>query len=487
MSPIYVPGKIVFDSGNRPAAIAGVAPTLDYRFARERRRIEVVSLTDKLTYTGANGTYVGSDGLIKTTPVNLLTYSEEFDQWTIGSNTTVTTNAVAAPDGTLTADRINSPATGNTFISNASVTVGTTYTASVYAKAVTPGTNDTFTINVGGLSDNASPQLTATAEWQRFTFTVTPSSISGGLFYINNEGDGFASDIYVWGAQLEEGSTATAYIPTTSTISGAPRFDHDPATGESLGLLIEETRTNLQNYSEEFDNAVWVKTNGSISTNFETSPAGDQTVDKWIPASSNNYHYISSSRSVSAGTYTYSVYAKQSGYRYLLFNTPLGTTQGNSGPLVDLQDGVITSYFGASTPTTVTNAGNGWWRIAITITATGGQLKVDQNTFPTQTIATYNGDGTSGTLLWGAQLEEGSFPTSYIPTTSTTVTRAADSAIIDGTSVLTGTYTMIEKPASCAVESGGNIELQAGYTAERVMVFPAALSAQQITDIRSAM
>jgi hypothetical protein len=85
------------------------------------------------------------------------------------------------------------------------------------------------------------------------------------------------------------------------------------------------------------------------------------------------------------------------------------------------------------------------------------------------------------------QLEQGAFATSVIPTTTATVTRATDVASINGTGVITGTYTMVEKPAGCAVVSGSNINLQTGFTAQRVMVFPAALSAGQITSIRSAM
>jgi len=164
--------------------------------------------------------------LIEESRTNLLTYSEEFDQWTVGSNSTVTPNAVTAPDGTLTADRVFSPATGGTFVANGTITAGTTYTASVYAKAVTPGTNDKFTFNVGGGSGNASSQFTATAEWQRFTFTVTPSTVTAGLdnLFINNEGDGFISDIYLWGAQLEaNASFPTSYIPTFGQTGGVTR------------------------------------------------------------------------------------------------------------------------------------------------------------------------------------------------------------------------------------------------------------------------
>ena len=230
-------------------------------------------------------------------------------------------------------------------------------------------------------------------------------------------------------------STAT-YVGSNGLINTAPvdeaRFDHDPTTGESLGLLIEESRTNNAFNSEQVN--LWSLGEGSVSSNFAESPIGDQTADKWIPDITNNFHYpklittLSSTSSV-----TYSIYAKQAGYRYLLVNTTAGSSSGNAGPVVDLQDGVVVDNYAATYPTTVTDAGNGWWRIAFTYTGNGSNLKIDHNPLPTSTIATYTGDNTSGVLLWGVQLEEGSFPTSYIPTTSSTVTRAADVASIEGT------------------------------------------------------
>ena len=351
---------------------------------------------------------------------NLLEYSERLDEWTAGDNTTGTPIAVTAPDGTLTADRVFSPAASSTFVSNGSVTNGTTYTASVYAKAVTPGVNDKFTFNVGGGgSGNASSQFTATAEWQRFTFTVTPSGVApapGNLLYINNEGDGFASDIYVWGAQLEEGDVLTEYTPSVESFDS--RASSATYVDDTTGL-IKTTPVNLKTYSEELDNAAWSKTGGNVSANVETSPIGDQTADKWVPGTSNGFHYVKATVTGSDEDRTYSVYAKQSGYRYLLINTPSGSTAGNAGPIVDLQDGVVVNNLTATYPVTIADAGNGWWRIALTYTGTGPNVNIDHNPLPTSSVTAYPGDGTSGVLLWGAQLEEGTTATPYIKTEAT--------------------------------------------------------------------
>ena len=230
------------------------------------------------------------------------------------------------------------------------------------------------------------------------------------------------------------------YVDSNGVIQTAtantPRFDHDPETGESLGLLIEESRTNLITYSEELDNAAWGKFNGSILANTDISPSGNQTADKWRPDTVNGFHYAQfAGISGSATPFTYSIFAKQSGYRYLLVNTPNGSVSGNSGPIIDLQDGVVAGNFGATYPTTVTGIGNGWWRIAMTFTGNGLLIAVDHNPFPTTSVTPYAGDGTSGVLLWGAQLEQGSFPTSYIPNNGTPggIIRAADVASISGT------------------------------------------------------
>ena len=247
-----------------PAQFRG--STLDLDFAGAKSLKNQIGRQDVVSFTRASSaTYVDGDGIIQSattnTPrfdydpatgeslgllieearTNLVTYSEEFDQWTVGINATVTPNAAIAPDGTLTAERVVFPATSGTFVSNGTVTAGTTFTASVYAKAVTPGTNDTFTFNLGGGPHNASSQFTTTDQWQRFTFTLTPSDLSGNpSLIINNEGDGFASDVYLWGAQLEEASFSTSYIPTSgSTVTRAA--DVAEITGTNFSSFYNQT------------------------------------------------------------------------------------------------------------------------------------------------------------------------------------------------------------------------------------------------------
>jgi len=334
---------LTLDNGTRAAAIAGVSPTLDYRFAREKREIETVSLTDKLTYTGGNGTFVGSDGFI-----------------------------------------------------------------------------------------------------QRATTNV-------------------------------------------------PRFDHDPVGRQSLGLLSEVERTNLLLRSEEFDNAAWTKVSITVTPDAATAPSGLLTADKMVEDSANAGHYlISSATAMTSGTtYVGSVYAKAN-ERTILQLTFQGATHGSSYYAnFNLATGALGASGGAGIVATITPAGNGWYRCSIaapaTATASGGLVTLLGINSGGGRLMVYAGDGTSGLFLWGAQLEAASTPSTYTPTTSAAVTRTADSAVIDGTGVLTGTYTMVEKPAGCAVVSGTNINLQPGFTAERVMVFPAALDAGQITAIRGAM
>lgn len=181
------------------------------------------------------------------------------------------------------------------------------------------------------------------------------------------------------------------------------RFDHDPDTLESLGLLIEESRTNNALYSDDFNNAAWVKQTGhGLTSNTTIAPDGTQTADTFNRAASNQYIYQSIGIT---GAHTMSVWVK----------TPAG--DGN-------QDFVM-QHFNATNGSigqTTFTATEKWQRFSIQAspTVTGGWYPCIPSTLG------------QDMHVWGAQLEVGSFPTSYIPTSGAAVTRAADYGYLTG-------------------------------------------------------
>jgi hypothetical protein len=253
-----------------------------------------------------------------------------------------------------------------------------------------------------------------------------------------------AGNILVQNAQLEASDIATDYIPTTSSAvsvgmtADVPRLDYLGSSCPSL--LLEPQRTNLVLYSEQFDNAVWFNTEDTtVSANAGVSPDGYTNADKLIPQATSNLHRIAQGIVVTAATpYTYSIFVKKSGYDYFLIRVGDGLFN-NVG--YDLVNGTVTfaaiGYSGF-----IESYENDWFRLGFvrsfggalaTINMRPNNIIVNSNTIPA-----FTGDGTSGAFVWGAQLEEGSYPTSYIPTLGTSVTRVADGASKTGISSLIG-------------------------------------------------
>jgi hypothetical protein len=218
------------------------------------------------------------------------------------------------------------------------------------------------------------------------------------------------------------------------------RFDHNPATGGSLGLLVEEARTNLQTYSEQFNNAAWTKNHLPITANAAIAPDGTTTADKLIEATAATRGNASGVPLTNGDTV--SVFAKAAEWTYLA----LGIS--NNGGIwsvasFNLANGTYTgtTTYGAAfvdTPT-ITAVGSGWYRCSVRIASGGGVgnrvtiMPFNQSGDPVNPSPSLVGDGTSGIYVWGAQLEAGAFPTTYIPTTAATVTRAADVVSMTGT------------------------------------------------------
>ena len=222
--------------------------------------------------------------------------------------------------------------------------------------------------------------------------------------------------------------TYTDELGIVRTVSNnTPRFDHDPTTGESLGLLIEESRTNLFEYSEDFTNVDWGEIDVSLSTNSIIAPDGSTNSYTITEGTSNSQHNITDTTTVT-GTKTFSVYAKLASGSRLFRIVDFNATDGAVTGIFNLSNGTIDTGISSA----ITDVGNGWYRCSITTTTT-----VESNYYISlcQSDGTFNytGDGSSSFYIFGAQLEEGAFPTSYIPTSGSTVTRAADNAVIKGT------------------------------------------------------
>ena len=214
------------------------------------------------------------------------------------------------------------------------------------------------------------------------------------------------------------------------------RFDHDPETGESLGLLIEEGRTNLVQDSEDvFKYSIKVKTNYSL--NQIVAPDGTTTADKIYNDTTTGEHYIEDVLSSGlSGNFTHSVFVKAAEYtKVVLRPVHIGESTNTSGCTFDLSNETATTPGGIGSNASIQKFPNGWYRISMTLTLTGAntsnafRLHLRENE---SSILNYTGDGTSGFYIWGAQVEAGSFPTSYIPTQGSTRTRQRDDVVITG-------------------------------------------------------
>ena len=406
-----------------------------------------------LSFTRAsNGTRINSAGLVEVTPWNLASYSEDFTNaaWS-KANTTITANDTTAPNGTTTADKVISSAVNDEHLVyyfesqyfNQVVTLSAYVKKSDYRYAILRSyTNSAYRISVFDLDNGVitSQDLGASTiesvgnGWYRIstTFTTPSSTFSYQYAFSATQnfsylGDGTSGN-YLWGAQLNIGSTAKPYFPTTDRLN-VPRLTYQNGGGGCPSLLLEKQSTNLLTYSEQFDNAGWTKyQGGTITANSVTSPDGTQNADTLTVASGQTYSGIYQSVSASSDVYTVSIFAKYNTKRWLFFFDASASAQG----WFDIQNGVLGTIPSGHTGT-IENFGNGWYRLT---------FKKNTAVIPSFfQIGLVDADGSStpssngSSYIWGAQLEASSYPTSYIPTTSSSATRVAD-ACFKSTSLL---------------------------------------------------
>jgi hypothetical protein len=426
-------------------------------------------------YRTSTATYYDGNTKVKAEE-NQIKWSQEIDNsyWDLGG-ITVSTNAATAPDGTSTADEIiPSTAYQEHWVGQTEDKWETNKdsTFSIYAKSNTSGyhlqlrshqigsgyvyvnfdlTNGTVGTS-GGSALVSSSITTVGGGWYRCAVTTNTSNASGEMKFIvvdsisANEAQAFAgngsSGIYVWGAQQETRSSATIYTPTTdkpviryqSALQTAPahvpRFDHDPITGESKGLLLETSqRTNLVIKSEDFANSAWNYNNygnwryAGHSQNVAIAPDGTLTADTY--ESSVTIQTLTQRQSCSPNTeYTVSAWIKATklSTAHLYFITSHGDS---SNVLIDYP----TTWIGNRDDRL--NDKNEWVRVSHTWTTPSNAASFEVGFTSGYDVPQNRNAELNQWLVWGIQVEAGNYMSSYIKTDTAQVTRSGENCQVN--------------------------------------------------------
>jgi hypothetical protein len=381
-------------------------------------------------------TRVNSAGLVELVPYNLLQYSEQLDDaaWT-SINTTETIGATA-PDGTATAWTLSKSA-ANGRLYQAPAVISGSMIFSVYVKAgtlnqVSLETGNSFRtldLSTGTLVSGGSGTYYIESVgngWYRFS--IVDSAYSGVAIWVSPAAN-TSGNILVWHPQVNEGSTAKDYQKTETRLN-IPRLDYSNGTCPSL--LVEPQRTNELLYSSSFSSAAWnIRSNIAIDLNSTTSPDGNTNAAK-MRVTNNSICDYGAFEVLTSGTRVFSVFAKKAelGYLYLGYenNVP------SEGVFFNLNDGTISQNTSGLTAN-IEDFGNGWYRCSVNlVNKTNHFISPSAN----GTSFALTNQQNNGIYIWGAQAEAGSYATSYIPTTSASVTRNADVISKTGISSLIG-------------------------------------------------
>jgi hypothetical protein len=441
-----------------------VTATLDLDFTI------ATTLDPRITFSRASlATYYDSAGVLKYAAHNWAWPSEDFSnaQWTKNNGATVTVDAIAAPTGPTTADKLNhvtagTVAGGNVSFGGHPIPPGVGI-FSVYVKAgtkswVSLGTAtgtasqawfnlSTGTVGTKGSSLLASGIVNAGGGWYRCWISRGDGFWTAGYIRVceadNNINCTSPGDIYIWGAQTEFVTTATTpstYIPTTSAAVHGPRFDYDPVTHAAKGLLIEEARTNVVLQNRDLTNAAWTKTSCTAA---KTQTGIDGVVNS-----------ASSLTATGANATCLQAITLGSSARY--------------------QSAYVKRLTGSGVVNMTMNGGTTW--TPVTVTANWTRVEIPTATLANPSVGFQIVTSGDAIAVDYVQNENGVVATSAMPTTSSTVTRAADVAVMTGSNfsdwynqsqgTLVAEFDLLDASGTRPV-----ISADGGSTAEQIMLY----------------
>ena len=430
-----------------------------------------------LTYVNVLGTWP-----VYTTPrTNLCKYSQDFTNalWLkqaggTGSVPVVTGANAVAPDGTPTACTVVFATGANTTSSDQSmldmvsltVTNGLPYANSVWIKGTLGAV-----ILLRGCAGATYTTFTLNGSWQRIFVAETAATpnFEIGLRQAVNGTINASLTVQLWGAQIEQASVPTDYIPTVaSAVTVTPSYW--PAAGSPFSpilnpvtstiqiwrqdwqgnqLMYPALRTNLAIYSQDLTQAAWTKTGSTIGTAI-LAPDGTTTAQKIQEDTSTGVHMAGESITCANGVYTLTAFVKSAERTSAIVDMSDGST-GAAGVLVNLSTGAVSaspnavgSWVGISYAAVA--AQNGFWRVTVTATRAAGTVTIGR-VAAYNGAASYTGTAGSGIYAWGAQVETGSASTAYIPTTTVAVT------VTDYVMGAQGSFTFSTNPLAGAVIS----------------------------------
>ncbi len=411
-----------------------------------------------------SATRINEQGYIEKGYENLLLQSNNFDTTWILNNVSVTSGQ-SGYDGSNDAWLLEATSSGSYRVLFQTFNKTGINSFSCYAKQGTTewlmlrlnsNARVSFNLSNGTLGTQYSTIIKSTIEdvgggWYRISITSAENITFCGInlsnadyTYVSDAGD----NVYIQDAMLNQGLVAYPYIETTTApvaggiVEDMPRLDW--ASG-APSLLLEPSRTNVMLYSEYFDGFSFNTEDTTLVANSEIGPEGLQNAYKITADAVFNYHRIRQVLiSTSIGSsYTRSIFAKSNGHNFILFRFSQ-ISASNKNVSFNISTGEVDFQSSVFNNAAVEDYGNGWYRCWATFISDDPTMEWNLRSQPTTQIGTddgidrYTGDSESGAYIYGAQFEEGSYPTSYIPTYGVSQTRLEDDCYKTGLSSYIG-------------------------------------------------